>query len=188
MDLSKLRHEAETGLMETFGQKAVLTAAAPGRVNLIGEHIDYCDGFVLPFALEQNIIIAAAPNESSTVRLASSLGGDTVEIDISGDIPEAEPKWANYPRGVMHYFREETGCALPGLMPISPQTFPQVEDFPPPLPLSSPLPPCSKASPASFLTSKPRRCSARKPSTTTPTALVVSWISLLPPLASKTVW
>jgi len=114
MDLSKLRHEAETGLMETFGQKAVLTAAAPGRVNLIGEHIDYCDGFVLPFALEQNIIIAAAPNESSTVRLASSLGGDTVEIDISGDIPEAEPKWANYPRGVMHYFREETGCALPG--------------------------------------------------------------------------
>lgn len=114
MDLSKLRHEAEIGLMDTFGHKAALTAAAPGRVNLIGEHIDYCDGFVLPFALEQNIIIAAAPNETSTVRLASSLGGETVEIETSGDIAEAEPKWANYPRGVMHYFRKETGCTLPG--------------------------------------------------------------------------
>jgi len=114
MDLSKLTHEAESGLMETFSKQSTVTAAAPGRVNLIGEHIDYCDGFVLPFALEQNIIIAAAPNDSSTVRLASSLGGDTVEIDVSSDIPEAEPKWANYPRGVMQYFREETGCTLPG--------------------------------------------------------------------------
>jgi galactokinase len=70
MDLSNLRHEAETGLMETFGEKATHIAAAPGRVNLIGEHIDYCDGFVLPFALEQNIIIAATANDTSIVRIA----------------------------------------------------------------------------------------------------------------------
>lgn len=114
MDLSNFISEARSGLLGTFGQQAAVLAAAPGRVNLIGEHIDYCDGFVLPFALEQNIIIAAAPNDSSIVRLASSLGGDTVEIDVSRDIPEAEPKWANYPRGVMQYFREETGCTLPG--------------------------------------------------------------------------
>ena len=114
MDLSHLINEAKSGLQTTFGLEATHIAAAPGRVNLIGEHIDYCDGFVLPFALEQNIIIAAAANNSSTVRLASSLGGDTVEIDVSGDIPEAEPKWANYPRGVMQYFREGTGCTLPG--------------------------------------------------------------------------
>ncbi len=114
MDLSKLRHQAETGLIDTFGKAATITVAAPGRVNLIGEHIDYCDGFVLPFALEQNIIIAATPNGTSTVRLASSLGGDTVEIDISADIIETEPRWANYPRGVMQYFREETDCKLPG--------------------------------------------------------------------------
>jgi galactokinase len=114
MDLTDLIHQAKSGLQDTFGKEASAIAAAPGRVNLIGEHIDYCDGFVLPFALEQNIIIATAPNDSSTVRLASSLGGDTVAIDVSGDIPEAEPKWANYPRGVMHYFREQTGCTLPG--------------------------------------------------------------------------
>ena len=114
MDLSKLIEQAKSGIQDTFAQQASVIAAAPGRVNLIGEHIDYCDGFVLPFALEQNIIIAAAPNGSSTARLASSLGGEVVAIDISGDIPEAEPKWANYPRGVMQYFREETGCTLPG--------------------------------------------------------------------------
>ena len=114
MDLSNLISEAKSGLKNTFGKQPSVIAAAPGRVNLIGEHIDYCDGFVLPFALEQNIIIAAVPNDSDTVRLASSLGGDSVEIDVSGEIPEAEPKWANYPRGVMHYFRKETGCTLPG--------------------------------------------------------------------------
>jgi galactokinase len=114
MDLSNLISEAKSGLENTFGKQPSVIAAAPGRVNLIGEHIDYCDGFVLPFALEQNIIIAAVPNDSDRVRLASSLGGDSVEIDVSGEIPEAEPKWANYPRGVMHYFRKENGCTLPG--------------------------------------------------------------------------
>ena len=114
MDLTKLINEAKSGLQTTFAVEATHIAAAPGRVNLIGEHIDYCDGFVLPFALEQNIIIAASPNATSTVRLASSLGGGTVEIHVSGEIPEAEPKWANYPRGVMQYFREQTNCTLPG--------------------------------------------------------------------------
>lgn len=114
MDLTELIKEAKSGLQNTFGKKASVIAAAPGRVNLIGEHIDYCDGFVLPFALEQNIIIAATPNDSTVVRLASSQGGDAVEIDISGKITEAQPKWANYARGVMQYFREQTGCTLPG--------------------------------------------------------------------------
>jgi len=114
MDLTSLTTEAKEQLQAKFGATATVVAAAPGRVNLIGEHIDYCDGFVLPFALEQNIIIAAAPNGTNTVRLASSQGGDIVEIDISGDILESDPKWANYPRGVMQYFREETGCTLTG--------------------------------------------------------------------------
>jgi galactokinase len=112
--LNTLKQEATEQLKAKFGSNATLVAAAPGRVNLIGEHIDYCDGFVLPFALAQSIVIAAAPNGTNTVRLASSQGGDIVEIDISGDILESEPKWANYPRGVMQYFREESGCTLTG--------------------------------------------------------------------------
>ena len=92
MDLTQLINEAKSGLHDTFGKQPTVIAAAPGRVNLIGEHIDYCDGFVLPFALEQNIIIAASANDSSNVRLASSQGGEAVEIDVSGDITEADPK------------------------------------------------------------------------------------------------
>lgn len=114
MDLTRLINDAKNSFKETYGNDANILAAAPGRVNLIGEHIDYCDGFVLPFALEQNVIIAAAPNGTTTARLASSQGDDVVEIDISGDILEAKPKWANYPRGVMQYFREETNCTLGG--------------------------------------------------------------------------
>lgn len=114
MDLTHLVNEAKSGLQDTFSLEATHIAAAPGRVNLIGEHIDYCDGFVLPFALEQNIIIAAKANDTSIVRIASSQGSEPVEIDVSGVIPEAEPKWANYPRGVMQYFREQTSCTLPG--------------------------------------------------------------------------
>ena len=114
MDLTPLTEEAKEQLQAKFGNAATVVAAAPGRVNLIGEHIDYCDGLVLPVALEQNIIIAAAPNGTNTDRLATSQGDDIVEIDISGDILESDPKWANYPRGVMQYFREETGCSLTG--------------------------------------------------------------------------
>jgi len=112
--INSLKKEAADQLQAKFGTAATVIAAAPGRVNLIGEHIDYCDGFVLPFALAQSIVIAAAPNGTNTVRLASSQGDDIVEIDISGDILESDPKWANYPRGVMQYFKEETGCTLEG--------------------------------------------------------------------------
>ena len=114
MSVTNLKREAIDQLKSTFDKEATVVAAAPGRVNLIGEHIDYCDGFVLPFALAHSIVIAAAPNGTNTVRLASSQGSDIVEIDISNEILEDDPKWANYPRGVMQYFREETGCTLEG--------------------------------------------------------------------------
>ncbi|MBT8037008.1 MAG: galactokinase [Verrucomicrobiae bacterium] len=114
MDINALTHKAKVGFKVTFENDSSIVAAAPGRVNLIGEHIDYCDGFVLPFALAQNIVIAAAPNDTSIARFASDQGDEIVEIDLTGDILESSPKWANYPRGVMQYFREETGCSLTG--------------------------------------------------------------------------
>ncbi len=114
MSTTSLQQEASDQLKVKFGTEATVTAAAPGRVNLIGEHIDYCDGFVLPFALEQNFVIAAAPNGTTTARFADATVEGITEIDVAGEISEGEPKWSNYPRGVMHYFREETGCTIPG--------------------------------------------------------------------------
>lgn len=114
MDVNTLTQKAKTGFFDTFGKEATVISAAPGRVNLIGEHIDYCDGFVMPFALEQNFVIVATPNGTNTARFADAKVEGIVEIDVAGEIKESTPKWSNYPRGVMHYFREETGCTLPG--------------------------------------------------------------------------
>jgi galactokinase len=108
MSLSSLIDSARAGLT----QPATVIAAAPGRVNLIGEHIDYCDGFVMPFAIDRYIVIAAAKNDSTLARLSSAGLPDAV-IDLS--IPQAigEPHWSNYVRGVIDGF-QKLGHDIPG--------------------------------------------------------------------------
>ena len=110
--LAQLAAQAQSNLKDSYGIEGTLLAAAPGRVNLIGEHIDYCDGFVLPLAIERYIVVAAAPNGRNEVRLRS---GDQPEAIISLDekMALAEPKWSNYARGVIHGFQER-GHTIPG--------------------------------------------------------------------------
>ena len=62
----------EEKFLETFGEEPDLVAAAPGRVNLSGEHIDYSDGFVLPFAIKDRTFVAARKRDDSKVRIASA--------------------------------------------------------------------------------------------------------------------
>src|SRR5690606_7194461 len=91
--LADLAASAAEGLKQHFGQDVSVTAAAPGRVNLIGEHIDYCDGFVLPFAIDRYIVIAAALNGTQEARVASALGGEPVVIPLNVHHQVSEPKW-----------------------------------------------------------------------------------------------
>ncbi len=110
--LADLAIDAATRLREAFDVEASVIAAAPGRVNLIGEHIDYCDGFVLPFAIDRYTVVAATVNESRKARFSSD-GHDTVTLDLDRPMTAEEPAWANYIRGVIHGFTER-GDHIPG--------------------------------------------------------------------------
>jgi len=75
--------------------------AAPGRVNVIGEHTDYNEGFVLPMAIDRYTVVAAAPRTDRTLRVVSSAGDQRViEIALDALTPGAPEGWAAYPAGV----------------------------------------------------------------------------------------
>lgn len=89
--------------------------AAPSRVNLIGEHIDYCDGFVLPLAINRYIMIAVTPNGTSQANLVSTMFPDDPVIVMLDEPPVVgKPAWANYFRGVLDGFRERGFWPMPG--------------------------------------------------------------------------
>ena len=83
------------------GYEPRLVAEAPGRVNLIGEHTDYNDGFVLPVAIDRTVAVAIAPREDTRVR-AHSVDHDQRD-DFSLDAARRHPMdgWRNYVRGVL---------------------------------------------------------------------------------------
>lgn len=111
--LADLAADAAAGLLRAFDREATVTAAAPGRVNLIGEHIDYCDGFVMPFAIDRYIVIAAAPNGTPETRIATAHGPGIATFAVDQPVTEGEPSWANYLRGVVRGFQDR-GHVIPG--------------------------------------------------------------------------
>ena len=92
-----------------FGRPPEVAASAPGRVNLIGEHTDYNDGFVLPFAIGQRTSVLVAARGDPTVRLATTRPDagehDTVELTLADLAPGAVTGWAAYPAGVLWALR-----------------------------------------------------------------------------------
>jgi galactokinase len=111
--LADLASDAAAGLRERFVAEPAVTAAAPGRVNLIGEHVDYCDGLVLPFAIDRHIVIAGKVNGTDCARIASATSGGLVGFDVSRPLTPALPGWENYLRGVIRGFQDR-GHHLPG--------------------------------------------------------------------------
>ena len=94
--------QIEKKFLETFGEEPDLVAAAPGRVNLIGEHIDYSDGFVLPFAIKDRTLVAARKRDDTTVRIASAQRRNKiVTVDIAKVKPGLKGEWERYALGVL---------------------------------------------------------------------------------------
>lgn len=88
--------------------------AAPGRVNLIGEHTDYNDGFVMPFALPHTAVAAVSRRTDGRLRLHSGdTEGGVVELELAALAPESDRGWTAYPAGVVWALRE-AGHAVTG--------------------------------------------------------------------------
>ncbi|MEP6789211.1 MAG: galactokinase family protein, partial [Acidobacteriota bacterium] len=95
MDIGKLRSAFKT----KYGNDPRVFRA-PGRVNLIGEHTDYNDGFVLPTALDFATYVAAGGRNDRRIRVASSNFDREVEFDLDQPLPQTEDTWAKYVQGV----------------------------------------------------------------------------------------
>lgn len=105
--------QIEKKFLETFGAEPDLVAAAPGRVNLIGEHIDYSDGFVLPFAIKDRTLVAARKRNDSAVRIASAQRRNKiVTVDISKVKPGLKGEWERYALGVLWALGVKKGVDL----------------------------------------------------------------------------
>ena len=100
----------------TFGHQPTHFFQAPGRVNLIGEHTDYNDGFVLPCAIDYQAMIAVSPrDDQKVVATAHSFDGQVSEFELSLPIAHSEEAfWSNYVRGVATVLLEK-GMDLKGV-------------------------------------------------------------------------
>ncbi|MFJ7149633.1 galactokinase [Streptomyces sp. NPDC100445] len=87
---------------ELYGAPPQGVWAAPGRVNLIGEHTDYNDGFVMPFALPHRTLAAVSRRDDGLLRLHSAdVGGEVVELRLDALAPGTDHGWTAYPAGVV---------------------------------------------------------------------------------------
>src|SRR6185295_4545490 len=85
---------------------------APGRVNLIGEHTDYNDGFVLPIALDRCTWVAAAPRADRTIVVHSREYGQTARIELEAPIAGPTGEWTDYVRGMATVMNGTDGARL----------------------------------------------------------------------------
>jgi galactokinase len=100
----------ETAFKDVFGRAPEGAWAAPGRVNLIGEHTDYNDGYVMPFALPHITRAAVARRDDGLLRVHSAAidagAGGVTELRIADLAPGATPGWARYPAAVLWTLRQ----------------------------------------------------------------------------------
>lgn len=110
MTLDALVERVSKAFQVQMGGTPSWVVAAPGRVNLIGEHTDYNDGFVLPMAIDRYTVVAAAPSQAPrTIRWMDSALHEEFQVDTSQPVPKGLPKWSNYIRGVLSGFQQR--CA-----------------------------------------------------------------------------
>lgn len=119
-----VRNSLLSKFQEVFGRPAAWWVQAPGRVNLIGEHTDYNDGFVFPAAIDRYIQMAVAPRDGREIRAYSADFGEMSTFPLEDPPHVATASWSNYLRGVAVQFRRRgipmkgMDVALSGTVPV----------------------------------------------------------------------
>ena len=109
---------------KTFGNEPQKIVLSPGRINIIGEHIDYNDGYVLPAAIDKIICFAFEKSNSNTSRIIAIDLEDEFEINLADPIELSDNVWTNYVRGVMLQLQkkgfkfEGVNCVFSSSIPV----------------------------------------------------------------------
>jgi galactokinase len=109
---------------ERFGNEPQKIVLSPGRINIIGEHIDYNDGYVLPAAIDKIICFAFEKNNSNIAKIVAVDLDDEFEVGINDDQKQTDSVWTNYLRGVLNqlkmngYFVEGFNCVFSSNIPV----------------------------------------------------------------------
>jgi galactokinase len=115
--------DVQSKFSEMFKKEPIMVRA-PGRINLIGEHTDYNDGFVMPAAIDKEIFFGISPSDDHRTVLYSLKYNERFEVDLKDPKPVSKPKWANYLLGVLFQFIENRFpvqpfyCAFGGDVPL----------------------------------------------------------------------
>lgn len=112
-DRNDLIEAARTAFMERFGGEPMACGIAPGRVELLGNHTDYNEGFVLTAAIDRGIAIAGSPREVPRSRVASVQMDKIATFDPAAPEKDAENPWADYVKGVVDELNK-TGANVGG--------------------------------------------------------------------------
>ena len=107
--------QAAKSFVESYQYEPAGVWSAPGRVNLIGEHTDYNEGFVLPFAINRRTYAAVGLRNDSKIRVSSTFAPEVVEVEVSSISAENASGWSAYPLGVVWAVHEKTGVWGSGL-------------------------------------------------------------------------
>ncbi|SDG99226.1 galactokinase [Flavobacterium omnivorum] len=119
-----LIHKTTDFFHQTFGSEPSKTVLSPGRINIIGEHIDYNDGFVLPAAIDKIICFAFEKNNSDTAKIVAIDLNDEFEVCVNDDQKQTDSVWTNYLRGVLNqlkmngYSVEGFNCVFSSNIPV----------------------------------------------------------------------
>lgn len=109
-----MRTDLQQQFNSLYGKDATETYFSPGRVNLIGEHIDYNGGLVMPCAITFGSYLLVAPNNENVFRFKSLNFEEQAEVPLHADHKKTGEFWYNYPVGVISYFQND-GKDLQGL-------------------------------------------------------------------------